>query len=280
MKNTVLKTAVALLLFVFVSLPSVFGENIRYTDKDVAIFNEVVSFAKENSSLPTSELVVQIALHLLETPYVAATLEQEPEMLTINMGETDCILFVEMCVALAVTIKEGDLSFESYCDNVRNLRYRDGVVDGYVSRIHYTSEWISQNSERGYMTEISSELGEVLYQDFSYMSVHSDSYKQLKDCPDRVREIRRVEEELSGDKPFYFLSQRGIRKNESKIKNGDIVCFVSPVEGLDISHVGLAYWVDDELKFIHASYKEKKVVIDKQTIAGYAKNGIRLVRLK
>ena len=77
---------------------------------------------------------------------------------------------------------------------------------------------------------------------------------------------------------IHFQKQK-LQYQQQDIRNGDIICFRSNVEGLDISHVALAYWDKGELKFIHASFKEKKVVIDRQTIADYAKNGIRVVRL-
>jgi hypothetical protein len=79
------------------------------------------------------------------------------------------------------------------------------VVDGYASRIHYTSEWIIQNSNRGYMNEFSSDLGKPLDQTFSYMSTHSDSYKQLENCPEEEREYAR---EYSYS---YYTAIRNIR---------------------------------------------------------------------
>lgn len=268
----------SLLIFSFGNFTAFSQNDARYKEEDQTIFYDVVTHVREVSHLPMNELVTEIALYMLGTPYVAATLEQEPEMLTLNLRETDCILFVEMCTALAITAKEEHPSFEDYCEEVRKLRYRNGVVDGYVSRIHYTSEWIIQNSKRGIMKEISSQYGDPLNQKFSYMSTHSDSYKQLADCPDRVREIAGSEDFLDGCGPYFYIPQDKIKECASEIRNGDIICFRSNVEGLDISHVGLAYWDKGELKFIHASFKEKKVVIDRQTIADYAKNGIRLVR--
>jgi hypothetical protein len=255
------------------------NQNIRYEQNDPEIFYNVITHVRNSSHLPMNELVTEIALHLLGTPYVAATLEHESEMRSINLRETDCILFVEMCTALAITAKQEHPSFDDYCNHIRNFRYRNGVVDGYASRIHYTSEWIIQNSNRGYMNEFSSDLGKPLDQTFSYMSTHSDSYKQLENCPDMVSQIANVEKQLNGKGPYYYIPQDMIKENETQIRNGDIICFRSNVEGLDIAHVAFAYWDNGELKFIHASFKEKKVVIDRQTIADYAKNGIRVVRL-
>lgn len=254
------------------------NDDVRYDEKDLSLFYDVVTHVRDKVELPLNKLVIEIALYLLETPYVAATLEKEPEVLTINLRETDCILFVEMCTALAITAKKGHPSFEDYCEIVKNMRYRKGEVNGYASRLHYTSEWIIQNSNAGIMREITSEMGQVLDQKFSYMSSHAESYKQLANNPALVLDIAEAERYLEGQAPYYYVPQTDIPKCESNIKSGDIICFRSNVEGLDISHVALAFWDGEELKFIHASFKEKKVVIDSKTIADYAKNGIRVVR--
>ena len=266
-------------LLVFIGCSSLFAQDdVRYQEKDPTIFYDVVTYVRDKVHLPMNELVTEIALHLLGTPYVAATLEMEPEMLTVNLRETDCILFVEMCTALAITAKESQPSFEQYCELLKKLRYRDGIVDGYTSRIHYTSEWINQNSRSGIMKEISAEFGVELNQKFHYMSTHPESYKQLKNSPESVKKIAKIEDAIEKSGPFFYVPQDMIAMNSNKIQNGDIICFRSKVDGLDLAHVGLAYWDNGELKFIHASFKEKKVVIDRQTIADYAKNGIRVVR--
>ena len=276
LKNLLIAIAI-MLVNVNVSFSQV--TDVRYEEEDTKLFYEVITHVRHMTHLPLNELVTEIALSLLGTPYVSSTLEYEPEMLTVNLRETDCILFVEMCTALAITSKESQPSFDEYCEQVKKFRYRNGKVNGYSSRIHYTSEWILQNSDRGYMKEFTADYGEILDQKFSYMSTHSDSYTQLKGCPDRVREIAAIEDKLENAGPYFYIPQNKIQECESQIRNGDIICFRSNVEGLDISHVALAYWDKGELKFIHASYKEKNVVVDRQTIADYAKNGIRVVRL-
>lgn len=280
-KMNALKSFLTAVFSLLVISPILSAQDVRYTPEDEKIFSEVISFATPMKELPTPDLVIEIALHLLGTPYVAGTLEEDPEMLTINLRQTDCILFVEMCTALALTAKSDAPSFSTYCDQVRSLRYRGSVVDGYSSRIHYTSEWILQGEEREIMKEISQELGRPLRQTFSYMTSHPQSYRQLKDSPDMLRLIGKAEQKLNQSDPYFYLSQKDIIKNSDKIHNGDIIGFVSTVEGLDISHVALAYWTPEkELHFIHASYKEKKVVIEKKKLADYAGNGLRLVRLK
>lgn len=238
---------------------------------------------------PSPALLLGIAKAFEGTEYVASTLEVEPESLQIFMDKTDCILFVEMCVALTMTYKGLEIvqgappraaepSYELFCTNIRSLRYRSGVVDGYASRLHYTSEWIHQGEVNGLFHEITSEMGDPRKQNFSFMSKHPDSYKQLKGHPDVVRRIQSIEHDLDGCGPYYFISQKQLQDGRP-IKDGDILAFVSTVDGLDVTHVAIACSVDGEMHFIHASTKAMKVIVESQTLAAYAKNGVRVIRL-
>lgn len=266
--------------FVFFTL-SAQSDNVRYSPIDCEIFEKTVEAMQPHKDLPIADLATEIALHFLSTPYVAGTLEIDPEMLTVNLHETDCILFVEMCVAISRTIKNFESpTFSDYCTQVQNMRYRDGIVNGYDSRLHYTSEWIIQNEHNSIVEEISGRYGTLLDQTFSYMSTHPQSYAPLRDSDDMTRRIALIERNLNHSGPYYYITNNKLRTIQKEIRNGDIICFISKVEGLDIAHVALAYWNQGKLHFIHASFKEKKVVIEKKTLVDYATNGIRLVRLK
>jgi Protein of unknown function (DUF1460). len=258
--------------------------DVRYTQKDVNEFNRIMEYLGDVKDVPMSELVMRIAKFKLGTPYVSNTLEKDPEMLTVNICETDCILFVEMCLALAQTAKEDEPTFEKFCRNIQALRYRDGKVDGYASRNHYTSGWIQQGEERGIMHEITQEIGGEPYdQKFFFMSTHPDSYRQIKEDPSLVEGIKAMEEELNGH-DYYLIAKSDISKFADQIKDGDIICFNCSTPGLDIAHVSYAIWQNDELTFLHASYGQKKVVINEKPLVPYTNgisshNGIRVVRL-
>jgi len=264
-----------------------------------AIFDKVYTAVAPKADLPMPELVVAIAEQFLGTPYVASTLEETPEQLRVFLDKTDCILFVEMCSCFALTVKglrivqalESDMyqvgipyvkkeepSYALLCDNIRNMRYRYGIVDGYASRIHYTSEWIIQNWGNWILREYTKSLGEEFEQKFFFMTSHRERYKQLADTTQFVK-IQEVEQYLNEYAPYYFISQERLRKPEvmSQIHSGDIVCFVSKQgNGIDIAHVAIAYEVDGEMHFIHASYGAKKVIVEPKTLADYATNGIRV----
>ena len=266
-----------------------------------AIFDRVYEAVAPKADLPMPELVVEIAKQFLGTPYVASTLEETPEQLRVFLDKTDCILFVEMCSCFALTVKglrivqaiESDVyhfgipyvkkdkpSYSLLCDNIRNMRYRWGHVDGYSSRIHYTSEWILQNWENSLLREYTKDLGEEYEQQFFFMTSHRDRYKQLADTV-QFAKIQEVEQYLNTKAPYYYISQERLRQPEimRQIHSGDIVCFVSKQgNGIDIAHVSIAYEVDGEMHFIHASYGAKKVIVEPKTLADYATNGIRVCR--
>lgn len=256
----------------------------RFTQKDVENFQEVMDLLAPDRELPMSELVIKVAKHFLGTPYVAGTLEIEPERLTINTRETDCILFVEMCLAMSLTAKDAEPTFEKYVDNLRRLRYRNGKVDGYASRLHYTSEWIIQGETRGIFHEVSRQCGgSVLDQKFNFMSNHPASYKQLKDNPKAVAKIRIAEQNLE-TWDYWYIPKADLPRCIKNIKTGDIIGFNSSTPGLDIAHVAYAYWEGDTLTFIHASMSDKKVIINKTPLVEYTNgikghNGLRVVRL-
>ena len=268
-----------------------------------AIYERVYEVVSPERDLPMPELVTLIAQQFLETEYVASTLEQTPEQLRVFLDKTDCILFVELCSSFALTVKglkivqagngkryslrskpsvvTEESSYELLCENIRNMRYRLGVVDGYASRIHYTSEWILQNQTNGILREFSRELGEEYKQDFYFMSAHPQRYFQLAEDSTQLARIREVERHLAAQKPYYFISQEQLLKPGvmDEIRSGDIVCFMSKQgNGIDIAHVAIAFDVEGEMHFIHASYGAKKVKVEERTLAEYAKNGIRILR--
>lgn len=258
--------------------------NVRYSAASPAIFEKVAKALEPYKEEPAGELIVRCAKEFLGTEYVASTLETEPERLTINMDKTDCILFVEMCLAMVQTVKGESPSFETFCRNTQKLRYIDGTVDGYASRNHYTSAWIRQGEANGFFKEVTRDLGgRRFWQELNFMSTHPASYKQLAADETLVDEIRRVERSLKGD--CWILPQADLARLAEGVRSGDIICFCTPVDGLDIGHVAIAVEQDGQMHFIHASTKAMKVVIDSQTIADYVKthkstNGIRVVRLK
>jgi len=287
-KTDCMKRLLIIFAFVITSLLCTaqddFMATVRVSKASPAIFEKVVEALEPYKDEPADKLIVRCAKQFLGTEYVGGSLEIEPEQLTINMDKTDCILFVEMCLAMVQTVKSDNPTFENFCRNTQNLRYAGGVVDGYASRNHYTSSWIRQGEENGIFREVSKDLGgSRLDQHIDFMSSHLDAYKQLKDNPGMVVKIMQAEKTLNKEE-YYYLPQSDITNLSKGIEEGDIVCYVTTVDGLDIGHVAIAVKKDGAMHFIHASTKAMKVVIDSQTIADYvishkSTKGVRVVKI-
>lgn len=281
----VLMLAVALQAPVAAAAQGVAQGNI--SQESVQKYGELSKVLKANQQKSVPELMIIVAKQMLGTEYVAGTLEKVPEQLVVSLTQTDCILFVESCLAMALNAKKGIFHPDSLCATIQSLRYRNGKVDGYASRIHYTSEWIRQGEARGIFREITDVLsGDNLSgQRFSYMSEHSDAYRQLKGNPAEVARIAQMEASLNQHTDYFVIPKEAVSKMEHLLKDGDILGFNSTVKGLDIAHVALVYHKENgQVGFIHASQADGKVVIDEKSIADYvnarkSNNGIRIVRV-
>lgn len=257
------------------------------SQESVQKYGELSKVLQANQQKSVPELMIIVAKQMLGTEYVAGTLEKVPEQLVVSLTQTDCILFVESCLAMALNAKKGIFHPDSLCATIQSLRYRNGKVDGYASRIHYTSEWIRQGEARGIFREITDVLsGDNLSgQRFSYMSEHSDAYRQLKGNPAEVARIAQMEASLNQHTDYFVIPKEAVSKMEHLLKDGDILGFNSTVKGLDIAHVALVYHKENgQVGFIHASQADGKVVIDEKSIADYvnsrkSNNGIRIVRV-
>lgn len=71
------------------------------TDEDRAIFDRYCTQMEPKKSLPLDELMIHTALFFRGTPYVASTLEKEPEGLVVNLRELDCTTFAETVIGLS-----------------------------------------------------------------------------------------------------------------------------------------------------------------------------------
>jgi len=242
----------------------------EYKKTDVAIANDYFAQYQKKQHLPSGELMTKTALFFLGTPYVASTLEiNETEQLVVNLRELDCMTLVENCIALTRTVRSNTLTFEHFKQELQRIRYRGGIIDEYPSRLHYTSDWITDNVAKRILSDRTKEIGgKPLQFKLNFMSTHPESYKALKDNPDNIAAMQQVEDAVNR-RTYYFIPKNEITGKEKLIRDGDIICFVTSIEGLDISHLGIAYRKNGMLTFIHASSQANKVIVNPESIAGY-----------
>jgi len=239
--------------------------------EDKNLVEEKLNSFSVKSTLPISELITEIGLSFLGTPYAAATLENGlEEKLVINLKELDCTTFVENCLALALTIKSGKTDFESYALELEKIRYRDGLRDLYPSRLHYFSDWIHNNHTKGFISELSNQNGEMAARTINFMSTHATSYPVLKEHPELIQIIANQEIALTKI-GFQYFPKNNLPNIYQNLQSGDIVGLTSNIEGLDINHTGLIIMKDNEFYLLHALQSGGKVMVADEPLSAFLK---------
>lgn len=232
-----------------------------------------------------------IARQFMDVPYVAHTLEvNDCEQLVVNTRQLDCTTLVETVAALKLCIAKDQRTWKDYLDALRSLRYRQGRLDGYPSRLHYFTDWIQDKVKMQLVDDIQQPnppFSAVQTVCVNYMSEHPEAYKALKANPQLVPLIRKQEQALTGLKVRYIpkTAVRNTRLLRNTIHDGDIIAITCNKKGLDIAHLGFAVWRKDGLHLLNASSLHKKVVEEPMTLYRYLQKhstftGIRIIRIK
>ena len=231
---------------------------------------KVENWLKEAISLPQDSCrTLHFAKKMLGVLYVAGTLDgNEEEQLVVRTDALDCTTFVETVLALCIADKRDARNFDGFKKALTDVRYRDGVLDGYASRLHYFSDWIRNNEHMGFVKECTSETSCAQPQELwlNFMTTHVDSYQPMKKNPALVEVMAAQEKNWQGTIVSYIPKEKlNLPPEELKIKDGDILAMVTNIKGLDIVHVGFAFWKDNHLHLLHASSSAKKVIEDPKT---------------
>ena len=235
------------------------------TPADRALSEQVITDLKAHGDESPGAMMVRAAKALLGQPYVAGTLEElSDEKLCIYLTRTDCILFVETCLGLVRTARQGG-DFETFAQELRESRYRDGVCNRYEDRLHYTTEWARQGVSRGALEDWTERLGGIpLDHPVHYMSQHPEAYPRVSD----LEAIRAAEERINA-LPSAYIPKPKLSEALKGVRSGDILFYTTSIDGLDISHCAIAVVEKGTVRFIHASTGPMKVVMDPRPVAEY-----------
>jgi hypothetical protein len=245
------------------------SNNIVFQPKDKEILQQIFTKFGGDQKLPTADLVVKVGTYFLGTPYVGHTLEGDTEKLVVNLRELDCTTFGENCLAISRTIRSGELTFDHFAKELKNMRYRQGIINGYTSRIHYFSDWIYTNNMGKLIQDISQEIGQTVYPlKVNYMSSHPRSYKQLTDHPELIPTIT-DQEKIISQRKMYYIPESRIKEVEDKLHDGDIAGITTTIGGMDISHVVILVRREGRIHILHASSMAEKVIISEETLEEY-----------
>ena len=89
--------------------------------------------------------------------------QTDDETLLINLRQFDCVIFLENVLALSLDYCSGKSSFENFVYLLESIRYRDGKMTDYFSRLHYSLDWIANNISKGYIDDITSLFSDVFF---------------------------------------------------------------------------------------------------------------------
>lgn len=283
-------------------------EDVIYTKEDQQIYNQYISYITVNSQSQSNththpqsiaqpqeldELLEKTAHFFIDKPYVAHTLETDgeecasfneksgaaikdegsaikEESVVVNLREFDCTTYIETVVALTQTVRSQDHSFDNFIKNLKTLRYREGVLNGYSSRLHYFTDWLYDNEKSGVLENLTTLLGGIREdKQLNFMSTHREAYSQLKLNDSNLSEIIDIEKEINDRGCISYIPKSKIADIDSRIPHMSIIAFTTSINGLDVTHTGFAYQKDGGLIFIHASSAKNKVIIDSLSLSEY-----------
>ncbi|TFV94538.1 DUF1460 domain-containing protein [Algoriphagus kandeliae] len=238
----------------------------------------------DSEKLSINELVVEIGKSFQGTPYVEKTLEiPGPEQLVIDLQGVDCTTYLETVVTLAKIAKMGEATFEAFENELEKVRYRDGKNEGYPSRLHYFSDWIYVNQQKGMLQDMSQAIGGSPYPNKpTFMSENPQFYPQLSNR-EYVEQLQNIEAGI-GLREYYFIPKDQISQLESKIQSGDLIAITTSLSNLDMVHVGFAVEQNGRIHLMHASSANKEVEISEKPLHDYlaanrSQSGIMVARL-
>jgi cell wall-associated NlpC family hydrolase len=255
------------------------GPFIKAQNPNQAIYSNTIKW-----SLPTNkaERLVTVAKTFLGKPYVAYTLEEnQEERLIVNLKEFDCSTLVESALAITETAKP---DYAQYQKKLTDIRYRNGVIKGYGSRLHYLTDWLLENEKNGIFKLETKNMGGIPFKkEINFMSTHIDKYPRANTTALK-NEIKQAESDLNS-KSLYYIPKENITKIEHLIKQGDIIAITTSIGGLDCSHQGIAIVKNGKVYLMHASSKMKKVIVSSEPLLEYlsknkSQSGIMVARLQ
>jgi hypothetical protein len=247
------------------------GQQITHAPKDSLLFKTRLDSFKTLEASHLGDSIVQIGKMFMGTPYVEKTLEiGNKESVVVNLRGLDCTTFVESVMAFNLLLKQKEWKFETFAHNLETIRYRNGILDGYPSRLHYFTDWIRNNEKKGMVKNITLELGGVTVQKaINFMGTHRNLYPFLADNSNYVA-IQKIEKELVNEE-LCILPQDQIESKEQFIQSGDIIALATSIKGLDVTHTGIAIYQHGRLHLLHASSANGEVEITKEPLIDYLK---------
>lgn len=265
-----MRTCSLILLILFFWVAKCFGTTISEADQN--ILKTFWKYAATNrlSELPINERIPIIGNFFMGSPYKSNTLNVTKEELpVINLRELDCVTLVENVLALALLDQYNEKAKDQFIGNIVKLRYRDGEIVDYCSRLHYSTDWLYEMQKQHFLTDATAQAGGIEYpQNICFMSANYAKYPVLAKDKKLIAKIKAIETNMN-KRTYYYIPKDGVESVSDKIVNGDVILITTSIKGLDTSHLGFAIKKDGKVYLLHASSLMKKVVLTEVPLSEY-----------
>ena len=202
-----------------------------------------------------------ISSELLGTPYVTDTRTgnaSTPEVFTIDLEGMDCFTYVDYVEALSLSG-----SFPDFEENLKKIRYKDGVV-AFQNRNHFFSDWPINNS--GSVKDVTRAVGGDKTKSASKsLNLKKDGSVYLPGIPVRNRTI------------YYIPSSEIDGEVISNLQTGDYAGIFTEIDGLDVSHTAIIVRKGNTAYLRHASSKKSNMKVVDENLTEYMQNKPGLV---
>ena len=260
-----------IILLITALLASCKGNSIQ--PEDSTRFAQFIQYAQEErlEGLPRQERMTLIGRFFLDTPYEGGTLDRgEREELVVNLRALDCVTFVDNVLALALLDRYEPENMGDFLDNLRRVRYREGEIADYTSRLHYSTDWLHEMCRAGILRDITRELGGVPFANRAgLITATADKRPALQRDSVLTAKMRAIEQAINARKKWYIPREHVTHELCEHIQDGDILLFTSGKEGLDTAHVGIAIRRNGGIHVMHASLGGRKVMVSEEDLPGY-----------
>lgn len=271
-------------LFLFFIVYEGHATRISKADQETLKTFRIYANQHQLATLPVNERIPVIARFFLDVPYKSNTLNvTKDELPVINLQELDCVTFVENVLALSYLPSYDDQSSDAFVENIVKLRYRNGEIEDYASRLHYSSDWLYEMQGQHFLTDITQFAGGMSFQpDIYFMSKNYTRYPPIEKDKKLLAKIKAIETAIN-KRTYYYIPKVKINEACNKIKDGDVILITTNIKGLDTSHLGFALKQGGKTYLLHASSKGKKVMISETPLQEYmagnpSQSGIMLAR--
>lgn len=230
------------------------------THYEQLMVKKATSFEK---SLNSQTRIEYISSLFLNTPYQANRLIGSPqidETLVIDFRALDCFTYIDYVESLRRASSRQE--FELLLPEVR---YQNGDID-FLSRNHFFVDWKNNNRD---IVDVTSIVTDNSVSVDKTLNLKSDGHAFIETLPAREAQIRYI--------PQSNVSQSVLEQ----LKTGDYIGIYTPIEGLDVTHVGIFIRNNEGMFLRHASSKSSVLKVIDSPFMAYVKNtpGIIVYRI-